>query len=236
MPPRCPPVSPFARKVWRELKINVRTSETNALVAWFDRSNTKKLHASDLCDAIFSPDAGAISFGGKSSRRGKPLPLPPRKPHVLQAQKSAALANGVSSCDLACPPRLPPRAQEEVHGGAERRQQHTGSGKVAWNWQGRRGSSAAAGATRHKEGGNVDKEKRSKFYGGEGGSGGGPARFGGVLQAGGEAFVAEKARVEKRLKELQRERAVLFREKSGLGRGRCWEEHGRRARTSIAPA
>eukprot|EP00903_Cladosiphon_okamuranus_P019599 g18025.t1 len=209
------------RQVWRELKINLRTSETKALVAWLDRSTTKKLHASDLCDTIFGVDAAAASTRGKkSNRHAQPLPPPPRKPHVLQAQKSTALANGVSSCDLACPPRLPARTKQEIHGEGERRQQHAGSGTVAWNWQGRRGSSAAAGATRDKERRNVDKEKAGKFHGVGGVSGVESMRYGGVLQAGGEAVIAEKARIEKRLKELQRERALLLRERNGLGRGR----------------
>lgn len=220
-------VSPFACKVWRELKIPLRTSETKALVAWLDRSTTKKLHASDLCDAIYGTDPGASSFHEKQNRQ--PLPSPPRKPHVVQAQKSAALANGESSCS---PPRAPFRAKGENHGAPER------DGKVAWNWQGRRGSSAAAGATRDKEeGGDMHKEKGGKLLrgGGRGGHGaaGAPVRFGGVLQAGGEAVVAEKARIEKRLKELHREKALLLHEKNGLGR--CWKERGRRARTPIAP-
>lgn len=193
-------------------------------MAWFDRSTTRKLHASDLCDAIYGTDTGASSFQEKNDRQ--PPPLPPRKPHEMQAQKSASLANGESSCS---PPRAPARTQEE-----KKRRPEIGDSKIAWNWQGRRGSSAAAGSTRNKDGGKTDDVKRGKLL--RGGIGGGaPVRFGGVLQAGGEAVVAEKARIEKRLKELHRERALLLREKNGLGMGRCWEERGRRARTSVAP-
>lgn len=216
---------PPARKVWRELKIHLRTSETKALVAWFDRSTTRKLHASDLCDAIYGTDTGASSFQEKNDRQ--PPPLPPRNPHEIQAQKSASLANGESSCS---PPRAPARTQEEER----KRRPEIGDSKIAWNWQGRRGSSAAAGSTRNKDGGKTDNVKRGKLL--RGGIGGGaPVRFGGVLQRSGEAVVAEKARIEKRLKELHRERALLLREKNGLGMGRCWEERGRRARTSVAP-
>eukprot|EP00752_Nemacystus_decipiens_P004820 g4387.t1 len=215
------------RQVWRELKIHLRTSETKALVAWFDRSTTNKIHASDLCEAIYgTPDVGASSFREKINRQ--PPPQPPRKPHIVQAQKSAALANGGSSCS---PPRAPVRAQGEHHGAPERRPQ-IGDGKIAWNWQGRRGSSAAAGAVRDKGGANTDKKPLQR---GVHGAAGGPVRFGGVLQAGGEAVVGEKARIEKRLKELQRERAMLLREKNGLAR--CWEERGGGGRTSSnAPA
>lgn len=197
-------------------------------MAWFDRSTTKKLYASDLCDAIFGADAAASSFREKLNRPS--LPPPPRKPHVVQAQRSAALAGGNSCCNLACPPRLPARAHEDCHGAPERRQQ-MGGNKVAWNWQGRRGSSAAEGGTRKKGGGDADKGQHGKLGGGGGGSRGGPVRFGGVLQAGGEAVVAEKARIEKRLKDIQRERALLLRAKNGPGK--CWEERGRRAEPSI---
>lgn len=221
----------LARKVWRELKINLRISETRAIVAWFDRSTTKKLHACDLCDAIFGTGGS-----GSSLRRPPPPPPPslPQKPHAVQAQRSAALANGESSSGLGCPPRIPAR---DIHASPERRRQQIESGKIAWNWQGRRVSSAAAGATRHKEGGEytVKDEKRVIHGGGARGSAGeGPVRSRGVLHAGGEAVVAEKARIEKRLKELQRERAMLLREKTGLGRG--WEERGRRAGSPIAIA
>lgn len=44
---------------------------------------------------------------------------------------------------------------------------------------------------------------------------------GGVLKAGGEAIVAEKTRIEKRLKELHKERTNVLRRKKWV---ECWAD------------
>ena len=52
----------------------------------------------------------------------------------------------------------------------------------------------------------------------------------GVLQASGEAIVAEKMRIEKRLKELHKERATVLRRKKWV---ECWADDraGNRSRS-----
>ncbi|CAM9530636.1 unnamed protein product, partial [Hapterophycus canaliculatus] len=218
------------RQVWRELKISLRGSDTNALVAWFDRSTTKKLRCHDLCDAVFGGGGSGSIHSRRSSdpapisrKRDQPLPQPP-KPHVLQARRSAALAMGTSSCLDACPDAPVPasgKAQRKRRQPLEKPQQF--GDKVAWNWQGRPPPAAAPnqdpgrdGLAGHENGGGVGA---GATVGGSPRSSGAPVRYGGVLRASGEAVVAEKARIEKRLKELRRERAALLREKNVV---ECW--------------
>lgn len=200
-------------------------------MAWLDRSTTKRLHYTDLCDAIFGRNSArpdALSSSRQQTKQQQLLlqQVPP-KPHVLQAQRSAALAlgesssnsGGVPSSGVAYPPPLPARVQELNRLAAEK-QKRLG-GKTAWNWQGRPPAAAAAEA-RHQELGGGEGKKNSD----PGGSGAPvpgptPVRLGGILKASGEAIVAEKARIEKRLKEVQRERALLLRDKNRM---ECWRE------------
>ncbi|CAM9371727.1 unnamed protein product, partial [Scytosiphon promiscuus] len=232
------------RQVWRELKISLKGSETKALVAWFDRSTTKRLRRSDLCGAVFG-GGGSRSVHNRrlsgpalaSRKTDQSLPQPP-KPHVLQARRSAALAMGTSSCNLAA---CPVTASEKDPRNLQPAGKPQGlEGKTAWNWQGRPPPAAAP-----------DREPRRRNAtmcvpgGGGAGTGDGatngdsapgsiaPVRFGGVLQVSGEAVVAEKARIERRLKELQRERASLLREKNVV---RCWGGRGKGPSASSIPA
>lgn len=201
-------------------------------MAWFDRSTTRRLNYTDLCDTIFgrnSARADALSSSRKRTEQQLLLQQAPPKPHVLQAQRSAALALGescgnsiISSSGVARPPPLPARVQELNRLAAEK-QQRLG-GKTVWNWQGRPPAAAAAGARHQELGAAEGKKNDAPGGGGSGAPGSGPAapvRFGGVLKASGEAIVAEKARIEKRLKEVQRERALLLRDKD---RVECWRE------------
>lgn len=208
-------------------------------MAWFDRSTTKLLHYADLCDATFGRSSGsrfdALSWSRKQKEQNPSQQRPPR-PHVLQAQRSAALALG-ENChsslisSVSCPPPLPARVQKLKRLAGEK-QQRLG-GKAAWNWQGR---PPAAGA-RNPEfgGGDVIKSSEPGDVGDAPGSSvAAPVRFGGVLKASGEAVVAEKARIERRLNEVQREKALLLRQKK---RGECWRETtpGRWGATSSVP-
>lgn len=210
-----------AHQVWRELRISLRTSETKGLVAWFDRGTTGKLRSSDLCDAVFGRRPSRESTADHRQRQEqRRLPPPPRKPHVLQAQRAAALAMGESSASGASgvggyPVRLP------APGGARERRRRAANkrdDRIAWNWQGRASAAAAPAAAAAGEGHRQERvENVSGIAAGSKPRGGGA----GLLRASGEAVVAEKARIERRLRELQQERASLLREKRGV---ECWAE------------
>lgn len=265
-------------QVWKQLKIRLRVSETTALISWLDRSATKTVRHSDLCNAVFGHDNGsnsspsssrALKSGSMSSRPNDQtppppllLPLPPPAPHKLQARRALAMSMGDSSSIItasgrnrACP-ALPGRKNKKD---AQRRQQPGGGGapasasdgrkrqhiaprfenKAAWNWQGRALPKEGVG-----EKGELDKlDGGSRGDGGAGlgvgapavhepgrvvrrcGSAGVPSGSGGmrggVLKAGGEAIVAEKTRIEKRLKELHKERANVLRRKKWI---ECWAD------------
>lgn len=223
------------QKIWRELKISLRKSETKALVAWFDRSTANRLHYADLCDAIFGrssagPDA---LYSSRKQEERRPLQQAPPRPHVLQAQRSAALALGESSSSsnssvaYATPLRT---SMQELKRLAAEKDDRLAS-KTAWNWQ---GHPPAAGDRNPEFGEGYRKKSSEPGSGDPPGSGVAPVRFRGVLKASGEAIVAEKARIEKRLKEVQRERALLLREKK---RVECWRDTttGRGRTTSSTP-
>ncbi|CAM9607524.1 unnamed protein product [Pylaiella littoralis] len=223
------------RQIWRELKISLRKSETKALVAWFDRSTANRLHYADLCDAIFGrssagPDA---LYSSRKQEERRPLQQAPPRPHVLQAQRSAALALGESSSSsnssvaYATPLRT---SMQELKRLAAEKDDRLAS-KTAWNWQ---GHPPAAGDRNPEFGEGYRKKSSEPGSGDPPGSGVAPVRFRGVLKASGEAIVAEKARIEKRLKEVQRERALLLREKK---RVECWRDTttGRGRTTSSTP-
>lgn len=236
-------------QAWRDLKIGLRTSETKAVVAWFDRSTTKKLHTSDLCNAVFGASRSGHDCNGNSppglpapnnpgERHSKPRP----KPHVVQAHRSAALAMGATSSgsssddsgSIAYPPLPLPSKKDRREAAAKKFDR-----RAAWNWQ---GPAADAVDQRVDPGGKNEGSDKpvagggGGWTGGDGGSavsrGAAPLRLGGVLQASGEAVVAEKARIEKRLKELRREKALLLREKNGMER---WGERGRGPNPSHVP-
>lgn len=102
--------------------------------------------------------------------------------------------------------------------------------KTAWNWQGEarqhqgtisgpKGVINPIAAVPGPAGcGGSSVERRCD-------SAGGAVRVkrGGVLQASGEAIIAEKSRIGRRLKELQLERAKLLREEKST---ECWAEGG----------
>ncbi|CAN0385525.1 unnamed protein product [Ectocarpus sp. 8 AP-2014] len=206
------------RQVWRELKICLRKSETKAVVAWLDRSTAKKLHTSDLCDAVFgvsrsghdcngSSPPGLLAPNNPGERHSKPRP----KPYVVQAHRSAALAMGATSSgsssedsgSIAYPPLPLPSKKDRREAAAKKLDR-----RAAWNWQ---GPAADTVAQRVDPGGKNEGSNKHVAGGGGGWTGGD-----GGSAASGEAVVAEKARIEKRLKELRREKALLLREKNGI--------------------
>ncbi|CAM9876571.1 unnamed protein product [Ectocarpus sp. 12 AP-2014] len=222
------------RQVWRELKICLRTSETKAVVAWLDRSTTKKLHTSDLCDAVFGVSSSGHDCNGNSppgllapnnlgERHSKPRP----KPHVVQAHRSAALAMGATSSgsssedsgSIAYPPLPLPSKKDRREAAAKKFDR-----RAAWNWQG----PAADAVARRVDPASKDEGSNKLVAGGGGGWTGGD----GGSAASGDAVVAEKARIEKRLKELRREKALLLREKNGT---ECWGKRGRGPNPSCVP-
>lgn len=241
------PVRPFFFhlgnvKVWRELKINLRRSETTTLVSWFDRDATRAIHPSDLCNAVFADNNNDNKSRKSSSARysfrpkDQPLPPPPKPAqHVIQAQRSAALALGNNSRDIAgaaghqpCPPL--PRAEQEQNilqppgpggkgGGCGERPKGAPyfENKIAWNWQ---------GPTQNQDGNEREEDASGKpvgdphgqLLGAVGspcfvGNSGVALKRGGISQASGETIVAEKIRIERRLTELKQERRKLLREK-----------------------
>lgn len=207
-------------------------------MAWLDRSATDRIHPSDLCKAVFGGNTCKIQRSSLAPSRQKNNPLPPPpKPHVLQARRSASLAMGGSSSTVAATggyqpglvpayPPLPELKTRKIRGrgrDADRRKRKDrpySENGVALNWDGRYcqeqdtggelkldGSVATvSGAPVGREGVNLARRC---------GSAGAESRVmrGGVLQANGEAVVAEKARIERRLKELQQEKARVMREK-----------------------
>ena len=247
-------------------------SETTALISWLDRSATKTVLHSDLCNAVFgrdnnnSPGRALKSSPMPSRPKDQPLlPLPPPAPRTIQARRALAMSTG-DSCSIitasgrnqACPV-LPGRRMKDAQR-LKRASDASGKkreviapyfeNKAVWNWQGR---------TLPKEG--VREEvRKDKLGGSRGGSGGdskggrgggggtgsglgapavhevgrvvrrcgsagvasGSGRMrGGVLQASGEAIVAEKIRIERRLKELHKERTTVLRRKKWV---ECWAD------------
>lgn len=258
-------------------------SETAALVAWLDRSDTKTVQHSDLCSAVFggdnnsgnnsspskvAPKSGLFSPQQKETSRLLP---PPPAPHILQARRALAMSLGDSCSSITASGRkkLCPSLPGQNKKDSLKRQQRGGGGsgekkelcvpyfenKAAWNWQGhalpkngirREGGNyklgdAYSGGGGGRDGGGgscvdggvraVHEVSRVNRRCGSAGVGSGDRMKGGaVLQASGEAIVAEKARIEKRLKELNKERATVLRRKKKWVE--CWADNRAGSRNS----
>ncbi|CAM9441307.1 unnamed protein product, partial [Ascophyllum nodosum] len=205
-------------QVWRELKITLRRSEVAALVDWLGRGATDTVRISDLCNAVFGEGGNTTSRSSVASPRRQNHPLlPPPRPRHLQAQRSTALAMGKSiSAALRSPARkcaAPPPLES----------------KKVWNYrqkwpsgvtESRRGRAvpSLAAATRPEGPGNGRDERRCESVGvdSDGGCGRGVSN-GAALPADGRDVVAtEKMMIERRLKELQQEKANLLRRKKRM--------------------
>lgn len=179
-------------KVWKELKIPVRQSETTALVGWLDKSGRDRVEHTDLSLAVFGNGHLSQKLSNDDISRSS------------SAGQLVARQKDDIHCTIgATKDKLPSLANQAPKVGP-----HPFKPRTAWNWQGR-----------HSESPRYQRNTVED----EGVTAGGsfitrdPQRAGQTVKEGEGTVVAEKAEIERRLKELNQEKASLLSRRQRAG-------------------